>query len=102
MTIGDRGCVPSLGSFTATTASTGTAQAASASSAATAWVIGWQSVVATAAAQNTDFPLLMYYLCSGYGTCCTTNNCNNAYTIKLNQFNLIVLILSGLISKIYF
>ena len=92
-----------MNTLAATTRNAGTAQLARASAAATAWIIGWQSLAdVTTGGANKEFPLLMYYLCSAYGTCCTTTNCNSAYTIKLNQFNLIVLILSGLISKIYF
>jgi len=104
---GDRGCIPGLktGVFTgaaaavAVAAVAGTPQTAgSAAGGGTPWGIG-SAAGTTAVIAINDMNTILATICTTYGTCCYTTNCNSAELVK---FNLIALIFTVIISIIFF
>ena len=96
-TSGDRGCFPSGSLLSSSAVATTTNQIVN-----VALLLGSASAGVTPLQLSTDMQTLMYNLCSKYGSCCYTSLCNSSEIIKLNQFNLIIVFASLLISKLYF
>ena len=94
--VGDRGCLPLMGTSAQAATQTATVQL----------VLGQiASGTLTGAIANTDYGAYIQLLCSTSGTCCTTNLCNGSGKIQMNlattfiSSTLIVLGLMGIWNK---
>jgi len=103
VTAGDRGCLPSI--FNAagiqnldelTGIGTAVVQAVNAQ-----WTLG-SDILLTASDVSIDVQTIFQTLCFKLGTCCSSNLCNAAQKIILNQLNLMLVIGVLLISQLYF
>ena len=104
VTVGDRGCLPSA--FNANGGENfrteGIATAAVVQAVNAQWILGNPDGGSTGGQVSTDVQTIFLTLCFKLGTCCSSNLCNAAQKIILNQLNLMLVIGVLLISQLYF